>query len=131
AMLLRGDLGHVAQPLNYFRFHTQNVRTATRSWQPVIETARAVQFVGAGTEIPPERLRSARKRLADQHINAMLGSGRNDKAGREKAEEELRRFDPAFRRRIVGQYIARSIALIGKGKVTHWLGRLGRGVIGR
>jgi glycosyltransferase involved in cell wall biosynthesis len=124
AMLLRSDLAHVAEPLNFYRFHAQNVRSTTRSWQSLYEATHVVNTIHQAVNIPPDALLATRRWLANLYLNAALNNSPDNAFDRSKVTAEMKKLDPAYRRRIAGEATKRAVALVGKGKVTYWVKRL-------
>jgi hypothetical protein len=114
-------LAHLTEPMNFFRFHGQSVRAATRQWQTIVEGIQVVQLIEQSVQVPPGMRRLARNRLADAWINAWLHRRPVDIQERANTLAMLRGFDPSFDRRLLMRAASRGFRLIGNGQIVRWI----------
>ena len=129
-MLLRSDLAHVSEPLNYFRTHAQNVRSNTRQWQIILESIAVYETIAREVTIPPERLEFIRNGLADAAINAWLHRHAIDPQLRTQTLATLAGFDPGYRRRISRRIFSRALSLARRGRLRQWSAHVARRMFG-
>ncbi|MBV8781056.1 MAG: glycosyltransferase [Phycisphaerae bacterium] len=128
-MLLRADLAHVADPLNYYRTHPDNVRSRARNWQIFDETLTIAALIDDALPVRTEDREFVRNRFADGWLNAWLHRDEFPAAMRYQLWQRLRQFDPTSRRRIFNRATKRMFSAARHGRFWRWTNHVIRRIV--
>ncbi|MDJ1502185.1 glycosyltransferase family 2 protein [Xanthocytophaga agilis] len=99
SLFLQGDVAFVAEPLNYFRTHQRNVRSATaRNGISLLERLRVMEYLRTQINIPVDIQDRAMHHFVKTWIDMILQQGLTYQASKKVIQQFIKQDPHAWRR---------------------------------
>ncbi|MBV8781054.1 MAG: glycosyltransferase, partial [Phycisphaerae bacterium] len=114
-MLMGSDLGHVADPLNFFRTHQRTVRVSSKLLISMSENLQVRAMIRHKMNAPLIPLRKTDAWLAEVLIHDWAHGTKEERRSLQCLFGEICRFDPGFRWYLVRRALERTVGRIIRG----------------